>query len=238
MRTNLEKWNFYLDELNKKADEYMDSICIAIPNIFYKVEHNGKINGCTINKRYYGFYLYCAKPTKLDVEKIKKLYESEIIFTSDKAYYEYKYMWGIFNGVESYATTSIKITDLVENNMVYLNLAEAEIKSNEITETNKLEKEFKELHNKDKNYDYNTNGYKFLGWQNGWKQVYFDIDGNITTDETKRKSFGYTEKYYPEYANCHKSKHKRIEVSHNNRGSENTVSCPICKIYWKYDCSD
>ena len=22
------------------------------------------------------------------------------------------------------------------------------------------------------------------------------------------------------------------------RGSENTVSCPICKIFWKYDCSD
>ena len=81
-------------------------------------------------------------------------------------------------------------------------------------------------------------GYKFLGWQNGWKHVYFDVDGNITTDDTKIKTFGYTKEDYPEYGNCKEQKHKLDEVQHNPRGSENTVSCDICKIYWKYDCSD
>lgn len=81
-------------------------------------------------------------------------------------------------------------------------------------------------------------GYKFLGWQNGWKSVYFDANGNVTTDDKTRKSFGYLTADYPEYGKCRDEKHKRDDVQHNPRGSENTVSCDICKIYWKYDCSD
>ena len=86
-------------------------------------------------------------------------------------------------------------------------------------------------------------GYKFLGWQNGWKHVYFDENGKITTGdiskgEKPKKTFGYTKEDYPEYGNCKKQKHKTDEVQHNSTGSENTVSCDICKIYWKYDCSD
>ncbi len=81
-------------------------------------------------------------------------------------------------------------------------------------------------------------GYKFLGWQNGWKHVYFDVSGKVTEDRASAKSFGYTKEDYPEYGACLELKHKRDDVSHNLRGSENTVSCDICKIYWKYDCSD
>ena len=63
---------------------------------------------------------------------------------------------------------------------------------------------------------YTENGYKFLGWQNGWGR----------------------ERYKePEYRHCIDSKHKRFDISNNRSGSENTVSCPICKIYWKYDSS-
>ena len=29
-------------------------------------------------------------------------------------------------------------------------------------------------------------GYKFLGWQNGWKHVYFDEDGNQTTGDASK----------------------------------------------------
>lgn len=86
-------------------------------------------------------------------------------------------------------------------------------------------------------------GYRFLGWQNGWKHVYFDEDGNQTTGdpskgEKPKRTFGYTKEDYPEYANCIEQKHVRHEIQHNSRGSENTVSCDVCKIYWKYDCSD
>lgn len=86
-------------------------------------------------------------------------------------------------------------------------------------------------------------GYKFLGWQNGWKHVYFDEDGKVTTGdllkgEKPQRTFGYLTADYPEYGKCRDQKHPLDEVSHNNRGSENTVSCDVCRIYWKYDCSD
>lgn len=80
--------------------------------------------------------------------------------------------------------------------------------------------------------------YKFLGWQNGWKHVYFDKDGNVTINDREKKTFGYLTKDHPEYGACRDAGHKIDEVSHNNRGSENTCSCDICKIYYKYDCSD
>ena len=89
-----------------------------------------------------------------------------------------------------------------------------------------------------KDFDYKVNGYKFLGWQNGWKHVHFDKDGNVTEDKDKRVSFGYRTEDYPEYGKCRDLKHKHTDIQYDRRGSENTVSCPICKIYWKYDCSD
>lgn len=81
-------------------------------------------------------------------------------------------------------------------------------------------------------------GYKFLGWQNGWNHVYFDKDGNVTTKQELKVSAGYLKKDYPEYVNCQDRKHTLDHICYNNRGSENIVSCNICKIYWKYDCSD
>lgn len=88
-----------------------------------------------------------------------------------------------------------------------------------------------------------TDGYKFLGWQNGWKHVYFDEDGKQTTGdlskgEKPKRTFGYTKEDYPEYGSCSELKHKVDDVQCNSRGSENIVSCDECKIYWKYDCSD
>jgi hypothetical protein len=104
-------------------------------------------------------------------------------------------------------------------------------------------KKYFEKHKKTPEYDYKANGYNFLGWQNGWVHVHYDEDGNITSGDTSKgekpkKSFGYDSSKHPEYASCVKEKHQLIEVQHNRRGSENTVSCPICMIYWKYDCSD
>ena len=89
-----------------------------------------------------------------------------------------------------------------------------------------------------KDFDYKANGYNFLGWQNGWKHVYFDKDGNVTEDRKIAVVAGYLTADYPEYGKCRDLGHKHIKIQHDRRGSENTVSCPICKIYWKYDCSD
>lgn len=80
--------------------------------------------------------------------------------------------------------------------------------------------------------------YKFLGWQNGWHHIYLDKDKKPTTDPKEQVYFDYIKEEYPEYRQCIDSGHSRDEISHNNRGSENTISCDVCKIYWKYDCSD
>lgn len=86
-------------------------------------------------------------------------------------------------------------------------------------------------------------GYTFLGWQNSWKSVYFDVNGDITEGNTSKgdmpaRSFGYMKEDYPEYRHCVDSKHHTDTVRHDNKGFENTVSCDICKIYWKFDSSD
>jgi hypothetical protein len=80
--------------------------------------------------------------------------------------------------------------------------------------------------------------YKFLGWQNGWRHIYLDESKNPTEDESKKRYFSYSKEEYPEWYKCQmEEKHKCDEVYHSPRGTENTVSCDICKIYWKYDCS-
>ncbi len=243
MTTNLEKWNYCLDLLNEKANQYMDSLNPLIPDKFWKVNPNGSIKECFVQNRHYNFGLYFngKKPTNKDIEKIRIVFESKIEFDSEKAYFDYKYYWGIHQGKKSYASTSIKLIHLImnKNKNVFLTLSGAELIAKDLIIANNEKKEFQDKHKKDKYYNYPENGYKFLGWQNGWKHVYFDEDGNECSKTGKpSKTFGYLANDYPEYGKCIDLKHKRIEVSHNQRGSEHTVSCPICKVYWKYDSSD
>lgn len=56
--------------------------------------------------------------------------------------------------------------------------------------------------------------YKFLGWENGWNSP------------------------KPELDVCKDAKHERRHSFRGNRGHDNTVSCDICKYYFKYDSSD
>ena len=241
MKTNLEKWNYYLDDLNRRADEYMDTINPLKPIKFWKVNLNGSINECFIQNRNYHFRLYFngKNPTNKDIKKIKNVFESEIVFESEKAYFDYKYCWGIFKGKESYSSTSIKVNDLFSSDNAFLTLHKAESKAKDIVILNEAKERFQDKFKKDKNYNYTENGYKFLGWQNGWEHAYYDEDGNLCSESWKpKKSFGYKTEDYPLFGKCRDLRHQKIEVSHNQRGSENTVSCPICKIYWKYDCSD
>lgn len=80
--------------------------------------------------------------------------------------------------------------------------------------------------------------YKFLGWQNAWAT---NPNGK---DERGFPVFGgYKDE--PEYQACLSKGHndrRNAEhwghIQHNPRGSENTVWCDACRIYWKYDCSD
>lgn len=246
MKTNLEKWNYYLAIINAKTNEFINSQKEGktIPETYYIVHPIGRIAERTIIDVEYSHYKHNGrtyfngkKPTKKDVEEIAEYSNKEIPFSTDNIYFKYSEIWDKENNRTS--TSSVKFNDVVNQIGLFYSLSDAEIISNKVLEENRIEKEFKEQHKKDGGYNYAANGYKFLGWQNGWKHEYYDEDGNLCSETGKpHKSFGYSKENYPEYRNCVDSKHRRIEVSHNSRGSENTVSCPICKIYWKYDCSD
>ena len=88
-------------------------------------------------------------------------------------------------------------------------------------------------------------GYTYLGYQNGWKNVYFDENGEVTEDPSKRKTFGYLTEDYPDYGKCVDRGHYDMtkephwhSKQHNSRGSNVTYWCPECKIFWKVDMSD
>jgi hypothetical protein len=81
---------------------------------------------------------------------------------------------------------------------------------------------------KDTHYDYEANEFKFLGWVNDW-----DAPADLDVFGTD----GQSPPTPPAYRVCRSSGHNRDEVRHSIRGSENTVSCDTCKVYWKYDSS-
>jgi hypothetical protein len=58
--------------------------------------------------------------------------------------------------------------------------------------------------------------YDFLGWMNGW-----DWDDKPA-----------------QYLQCQEAGHQTHEVRHSHRGSDTTIYCDICKIWYKVDSSD
>lgn len=247
MKTNKEKWDYYMSILDKKTNDFIETITKVndIPECFYFIYPSGNLVKRTLKKLSYSHYkhddsrvYFSGKtPTKIDVAELKKYSESEIPFDNNNVFYEYSEIWDVERNLIS--SSAVKLFDVINEVNIFKSLEKAEECSKNTLEEYKKRTEFLETHKKDISYNYSANGYNFLGWQNGWSHVYFDEDGNLCSESGKpRRSFGYSKEQHPEYRNCVDSKHTRIEISHNNRGSENTVSCPLCKIYWKYDCSD
>ena len=59
-------------------------------------------------------------------------------------------------------------------------------------------------------------GYKWLDWVNGRSR----------------------DSYPAEYTACKAAWHKSSNISHSNRGSDESYWCDECKIFWKVDMSD
>lgn len=248
MKTNLDKWNYYMSILNNKTTEFImsQSKDKEIPTIYYVVLPNGKIVERTIvgvdyshYKNNVKTYFSGKKPTNKEVSQLAEYSNSDISFTKNNIFFKYSQIFGGGGENEIKSYSFVNFSDVLDENNLFHSFKDAEKVSKKIVEENDYIKDFKEKHKKDINYNYKLIGYRFLGWQNGWKHEYYDEDGKLC-EETKKPSvyFGYSKDKYPEYRNCIDSKHLRIEVNHNQRGTENTVSCPICKIYWKYDSSD
>jgi len=84
-------------------------------------------------------------------------------------------------------------------------------------------------------------GYKDLGYQNGWRYVYFDEDGNLASETGKpNKTFGHLPKDHPEYCACKDKKHNVREIDNGaylNRGTDTVYVCDECKLVWHVDSS-
>lgn len=232
-----EQWDDLQTIVERRAKSIMDAAYPSFPGEFYRVYQTGKMEVCLVKKATYVFpfstYPSGKKPTAKDVTRLGEDLSKPPVIDPLKMYFDYTTTG---SGAHS---SSVKARDLFEEtNGLFISKEKAESESIRLFEKWKSDRDFDELHKKDVGYDYNKNGYKFLGWQNSWNHVYFDADGNVTTDPAKKKSFGYLTCDYPEYGKCREEKHRLVEVHHNQRGSENTVSCPVCKIYYKYDSSD
>lgn len=247
MPTNLEKWNDLMALIEKRLLDFAILHCKSIPEKFYYVYPTGNVEECFIIKpshRYeFEAYYRGKSPTKQDVTRLWLATQSEIAYSLDSLYFDYYYFY-MLGEEKRKAQTAVKYKDLFPpTNNIFLNKVDANAYGDKLKELRAEEVLFDETHKKGKNYDYRANGYKDLGWQNSWKHVYYDEDGKVTTGdiskgEKPKKTSGYSKEDYPEYGKCRELNHRTIHVSHNNRGSHHDVSCPVCKILWKYDSSD
>lgn len=219
MKTNLEKWDYYMTLINENASDYADTISRKVPKRYWFVYPTGKMVERTILARFYHFefdtFYRDKKPTQKEVKAIRSNANIVIDFKPERLYFKYEEPRSTNDQVH-YFTSSVMVLDLINSlGGNYLNQQDAEIAAVDVKAKHEAYLIFKETHKKDANYDYRGNGYKFLGWSNVGQPA-----------------------IHTEYTACIGSKHQRIEVQHTRSGSENTVSCPVCKIYWKYDCSD
>ena len=128
MRTNLEKWNYYTGILNQKAEVFLDSISPVIPSVFYKLYSGIVLIECTVTKRRYRFSIDLSykgkKPTRKELEQIIALYNSEIDFKAEKAYFDYFFFFNQHK--ESKAETTINVKHVFENKIAFISKDAAE----------------------------------------------------------------------------------------------------------------
>ncbi len=91
MRTNLEKYNFYYNKLRKQTGDFLKSVCKDLPDKFYELS-GWKVRVLPITEKYYsdGFY-GLGKPTRKDIEKIKKYLEELPEFKKDNIFIGFRY---------------------------------------------------------------------------------------------------------------------------------------------------
>lgn len=127
MRTNLEKWNYYLANIKQIEQDFIDSNIPKLPEYVYEVYPSGKMRNLNVVKTSYSSRLYFSgkKPTKIDVSKIKDHFDNPPQLTMDKILIHWECK---DNGMKS--SSAIKYPDL--ETKYFTNKADAEIKSNEL----------------------------------------------------------------------------------------------------------
>lgn len=207
MKNNLEKWNYYLSLLNDKTDEYINTYII---NTIPNIIYCVDYDGNIIEKTINKYIYHHSGIDKYIGKKPSKKEINLLIQYIEMIEYDINNVYVYFNDNKGV----IKYNNINNNSSYYSNIDDVKIESDRILQNNKDRIDFYNKHSKDVHYNYDANNYKFLGWLN-----------NGTPQKNK------------DYINCINEKHRLVDVSHDRSGCENIVSCPICKIYWKYDSS-
>lgn len=203
-------WNEYIDKINETIVDYA---CIHFPELNttrtiydFCVYDKEPLEKVITNISYlHGIKYYGPNPTRHDIVKLKNFYNNI--------------------DIENLSTHHVYVTFEHFTSKITMSLSKL-LQTHCFDKSEAIDKHFKHIdnisktmlfykkHSKTKDYDYEVNGYKYLGWQNSW------LEPPV------------------EYKTCKEQGHLQVDVHHDNRGYENTGSCPLCKIYWKYDSSD
>ena len=124
MRTNLEKWNYYLSIIEKREEEYIKNNVDKMPEYIYSIYPTGKIRKLQITYISYSNRLYFSgkKPTRDDIKKINDYVINNSPMTLDKVHVGWKSIGEKYN-----SSSAFKYTERDQ----YLSKQEVEIKSKE-----------------------------------------------------------------------------------------------------------
>ena len=126
MKTNLEKYNYYLSIVKEKHSKFVNDNASDIPEFLYGVNPNGGIvNKITEKPYYYDQRAFKKdKPTKIDVASIKEYSESEEELSLSNIYIPYHEI-----SSTGKSSSAVKYS---EYKTKFLTKEQAEIKSKEI----------------------------------------------------------------------------------------------------------
>lgn len=213
MRTNVEKYNHWQNLLKIRVDGFLADVIKEyfggdLPTV-YQVKWRGGIKTLEVTGYSYNHRKLAAFPRKKPTRV--DVLGIKTYYEENEAYRLYDVMIEVINREENY-TTKIGLMTILKDKFFFTIKEDAEVLSEKLLTKAKLEDAFLEANKQYKDFDYLANGYNFLGWQ-----------------ESAHKM--------QDYKNCRAKEHTLIELSLYKNGMEHIVSCPLCKIYWKYDSS-
>jgi hypothetical protein len=217
LRTNLDKWNYWLGLINSRTKEFIGKEFPEVPKQIYRPRASGYTKALveSIDYRhtyfnevgreiYVQLYFRGNKPDKGDVKNLKDYYELNLELNKESIII--RYAEELDNGfiLRGGAAIYSEKTGFVLDESEAISLSEVMRLDSE--EQNRLN----ELYGK--SFKPEENGFKNLGWQNGWVES------------------------PSEFQRCIKTTHKRV-ITNLGRCYNQTL-CPTCKIYWSVDSSD
>lgn len=109
MRTNLEKWEYYLSIIRDKENIFIKNNTKNIPDKIFEISLDGSIRTLNVNGvRYFSYYNYSGKkPTKIEVAELKRISETDSEYSIEKIRIHWEC---ISNGMKS--SSAIKYIEL------------------------------------------------------------------------------------------------------------------------------